>query len=195
MAVAKPRRHRSGSLAATAVQWQQRAEAAVAEEAAAWQHSGSLGGRSGSLAALVTAEAQWQQLGGGGSVAAAVAAAQQCSGSLGGNGRDGGSLGTGQCWQRRKRGGYRSDSIAAGSAAATVRRRRQRSGGGSAVVVAAWQQQHCSGGSVAAAAAAQRQWQRGKRSGQRGTSAVAAAAKGVPFLITIMLQWNLASKH
>ncbi len=69
----------------------------MAEEAAAWQHSSSLGSHSGSLAALAAAEAQWLQLGGGGSAAAAAAAAQQCSGGLNGNGSNGSSLGSGQC--------------------------------------------------------------------------------------------------
>jgi hypothetical protein len=54
----------------------------VAAEAAARQHSGSLGDRSGSLVALAAAEAQWQQLGGGGSRAAAAAAAQQRSAAV-----------------------------------------------------------------------------------------------------------------
>ncbi len=48
---------------------------------------------------------------------------------------------------------------------------------------------------MAVAVAAQRWRQRGRRSGQRGTSAAAVAAERPPLLITIMLQWNLASKH
>jgi hypothetical protein len=62
------------------------------------------------------------------------------------------------------------------------------------VAAACWQR-HCGGGSMAAAVVAQQQWQRGKCNGQHGTSAVAAAAEGPPLLITIMLQWNSASKR
>ena len=48
---------------------------------------------------------------------------------------------------------------------------------------------------MAVAVAAQQWWQHGKRSGQRCTSTAAVAAEGPPLFITIMLQWNLASKH
>jgi hypothetical protein len=184
------RQQRGGSLAAAA---------AVVAEAAARQHSSSLGSRSGSLAALAVVEAWWQQLGGGGSMAAAAAAAQQCSGSLGGNGRgqrqlgDRGVLAAEEAWRVLQR--QRCCGKCGGGSMAAVQRQRQRSGGGSAAVVAAWRCWHCSAGSVAVAAAAQQQRQCGKRSGQRGTSTAAAATEGAPLFITIMLQWNSASKH
>jgi hypothetical protein len=133
---------------------------AVSAEEAARQHSGSLGGRRGSLSVLAAAEAQWQQPGGGSSALAAAAAAQQRSNSLGGNGGREGQLG--------------DRAVLAGEEAWRVsqwQRCRGKCGGGSTVALAAQWWWQCGGGGSVVAAALQ-WWQHGSNG---GSAAVAAA--------------------
>ncbi len=79
-------------------------------------------------------------------------------------------------------------SVVGIAAAAMLRevRRWQYGGGETAVAAVVWRWWQCGGGGIAVAAEAWQRWrQGGKRSGQHGTSAAAAAAEGAPFLITI----------